>query len=144
MSGFLLRDRKRFTLERRTKLGPVSTLPSNITVAPLSSRLWSPSLEQIEGRDFRQSHSVRCGSGARSQTVSADLEEGTPATTTLGTAFPHQKSELHSGNVACYKLLSRNTRGLHNRGKRAVIMTDSRWIKDNDWNPFGTLRLPLP
>jgi hypothetical protein len=59
-------------------------------------------LEQIGGRDFRQTHSVHCGSGAKWQTVSADLEEGNCATTTLDTAFPQQKFELHSGNVACY------------------------------------------
>jgi len=23
-------------------------------------------------------------------------------------------------------------------------MANSRWIKDNDWTVFGTLRLPLP
>jgi len=33
---------------------------------------------------------------------------------------------------------------LHNRGKRAVIMANSRWIKNNDWNVFRRLRLPLP
>jgi len=29
-------------------------------------------------------------------------------------------------------------------GNGQVIMANSRWIKDNYWNVFGTLRLPLP
>jgi hypothetical protein len=40
-----------------------------------------------------------------------------------------------AGPAVCVKL--------HNRGKPAVIMADSRWIKDNDWNLFRALRPPL-
>ena len=31
-----------------------------------------------------------------------------------------------------------------NRGKRAVIMANSRWIKNNDWNVFRRLAFHFP
>ena len=40
-----------------------------------------------------------------------------------------------AGPAVCVKL--------HNRGKPAVIMADSRWIKDNDWNLFARCALHL-
>jgi hypothetical protein len=35
-------------------------------------------------------------------------------------------------------------RELPNRGKRAVIMANSRWIKNNDWNVFRRLAFHFP
>ena len=144
VSGFLLRGRKRFTLD---SVAPGLDLSVRYRVTSRSRHYQAGCgrLHLNKSREEISANPIRSTAGLGQDHKPSPLiwKKGNSAPATLGTAFPQQKSELHSGNVACYKLLSRNRRGLHNRGKRAVIMTDSRWIKDNDWNLFGTLRLPL-
>jgi hypothetical protein len=143
MSGFLLRVENPLD-SVASGPGLLVQLPSNITVAPLSGRLWSPRTEQIGEEISAKPIRPTAGLGQGQKPSPLIWKKATPPPLPLVPRSPNKNPNftpetLHAIN--CYRAIRVEFITV---GNGAVIMSDSRWIKDNDRNLFGTLRLPLP